>query len=159
MAMEMHVFFRGALPGKAALNRAMKELKFPFSIAPPASSIEQHSGLLPMRLRREETGVELSVFNGRDVVEELAEQDVDPGFDRVASFRWSSDESEMLAALCAAAALAKLVNGIVLEEWDGRLLQPAEAVAFARQHLKAAKPRAASPAPALPISSDISARC
>jgi hypothetical protein len=159
MAEEVHVLFGGPLPDNAALGRAMKELKFPFSIAPPASSLEQHSGLLPMRLRREETGVELSIFNGRDVVEELAEQDVDPGFDRVASFRWSSDESEMLAALCAAAALAKLVNGIVLEEWDGRLLQPAEAVAFARQHLKAAKPRAASPAPALPISSDISARC
>src|SRR5262245_2137906 len=145
MAEEMHVLFGGPLPDTAALGRAMKELKFPFSIAPPANSLEQHSGLLPMRLRREETGVELSIFEGRAVVAELAEHGVDRGFVRVASFRWSSDESEMLAALCAAAALAKLVNGIVREEWDGRLLQPDEPAAFARKHLKAAKPRAREP--------------
>src|SRR5262245_13140329 len=145
MAEELHVLFGGPLPDTAALGRALKDLKFPFSIAPPASSLEQHSGLLPMRLRREETGVELSIFKGRDVVAELAEQDVDPGYDRVASFRWGADESEMLAGLCTAAALAKLVNGLVLEEWDGRLLQPDEAVAFARQHLKAVKPRAREP--------------
>src|SRR5262249_27044200 len=36
-------------------------------------------------------------------------------------------------------------NGIVLEEWDGRLLHPDEAVAFARQHLKAIKPRGREP--------------
>src|SRR5262245_37690293 len=30
MSIESHVFFRGALPSKAALTRAMKELGFPF---------------------------------------------------------------------------------------------------------------------------------
>ena len=34
MSMETHVFFRGKLPTKSALSRAMKELGFPFSITP-----------------------------------------------------------------------------------------------------------------------------
>ena len=31
MSTETHVFFRGKLPTKAALSRAMKELSFPFT--------------------------------------------------------------------------------------------------------------------------------
>src|SRR2546425_12001625 len=52
MAMETHVFFRGKLPSKAALQRAMKELGFPLSIKPATGSLEQQSGFMPMLLRR-----------------------------------------------------------------------------------------------------------
>src|SRR5215510_14250617 len=106
MSMEVHVLFRGALPSKAALARAMKELGFPFTITPSAGSLEQQNGFMPMRLRRNETGVEFDVFEGRAAVEELAEENVDPTFDRSANFRWGGDETEMLAAMCAAAVLA-----------------------------------------------------
>jgi hypothetical protein len=61
MSMETHVFFRGKLPSKAALSRAMKELGFPFAIKPATGSLEQESGYMPMLLRREETGVEFFV--------------------------------------------------------------------------------------------------
>ena len=39
MSMETHVFFRGKLPTKAALSRAMKELGFSFSISPSTGSL------------------------------------------------------------------------------------------------------------------------
>src|SRR6266540_3059687 len=65
MSTETHVFFRGKLPTKAALSRAMKELGFPFAIKPATGSLEQQSGFMPMTLRREETGVEFDVFNDR----------------------------------------------------------------------------------------------
>src|SRR5258708_22811997 len=112
MAMEMHVIFRGKLPDKRALSRAMAELGFPLTVT--AGSLERQSGFMPMRLRREETGVEFDVFNDRAAVEELGGKDVDPSFERSANFRWGGDEDEMLAGGCAAAALAKLVGGGVL---------------------------------------------
>ena len=138
--MEMHVLFRGKLPSKAALTRTMKELGFPFSIARPAGSLEQQSGYMPMRFRRDESGVEFDVFEGRADVEEIGGDHagtIDPSFDRSANFRWGGDETEMLAGMCAAAALAKLVNGVVVEDEEGLLLSVDEAVGFARKHLDA----------------------
>jgi hypothetical protein len=144
MSMEIHVLFQGSLPSKSALTRAMEEQGLPLMVAPPDGSLEQQKGFMPMRLRQEQTGVEFDVFDGRDAVEDVAGGDldgVDPSFDRSANFRWGGDESEMLCGLCAAAALAKLVNGVVLEEAEGLLLSADEAVAFAKKHLEAiAKP-------------------
>ena len=117
MAMEMHVFFRGKLPNKRELSRAMADLGFPLTIA--AGSLEKQRGFMPLRLRREETGVEFDVFEGRAIVEELGGNDIDPSFERSANFRWGGDEDEMLAGVCAAAALAKLTKGFVFEEQEG----------------------------------------
>jgi hypothetical protein len=70
MANEMHVLFRGPLPKKAALARALRDLGFPVTIPKPAGSLERQKGFLPMRLYREESGVEFDTFEGRDAVEE-----------------------------------------------------------------------------------------
>src|SRR5882724_12144517 len=86
----------------------MADLGFPLTIT--AGSLEKQRGFMPMRLRREETGVEFDVFNDRAAVEELGGRDIDPRFERSANFRWGGDEEEMLAGLCAAAALVKLTN-------------------------------------------------
>jgi hypothetical protein len=140
MSMEMHVLFRGTLPGKAALARTIRDLGFPFLVLPLGGSLEQQTGFMPMRFRGEETGVEFDVFNSRTDVEDAAGDhidDVDPSFDRSANFRWGGDDIEMVAGMCAAAALAKLTNGIVIEEAEGLLLTPDEAASFARKHLEA----------------------
>jgi hypothetical protein len=134
MSIEMHVFFRGKLPDKRALSRAMAELGFPLTIA--VGSLERQSGFMPMRLRREETGVEFDVFNERAAVEELAGGDIDPRFERSANFRWGGSKDEMLCGMCAAAVLARLVNGIVLDGEAGKLLSADEAIAQATQALQ-----------------------
>lgn len=136
MSIEMHVFFRGKLPSKAALTRAMKELGFPLSIT-SKGSLEQQKGFMPMRLNREETGVEFDVFEGRETIDE-AVQDlaVDPRFDRSANFRWGGDETEMACGVCAGAALAKLVDGVFFDTEEGRLLMPDEAIGMAKETLK-----------------------
>ena len=134
MTAEIHVLFRDKLPNKKALSAAMTELGFPFTIA--AGSLERQRGFMPMRLRRQATGVEFDVFNDRAAVEELAGKDIDPSLERSANFRWSGDEHEMLAGVCAAAALAKLVNGLVLDESDGNPLSPDQAIALAREYLQ-----------------------
>ena len=143
MSNEINVFFRGKLPAKAALTRVMKDLGFPFSVAPPAGSLEKQNGFMPMRFQRQETGVEFDVFNGRAAIKDVAGdsfRDVDASFDRSANFRWGGDETEMLAGLCAAAALTKLVNGVLFDDAQGVLLSVDEAIAFARKHLDAVKP-------------------
>jgi hypothetical protein len=137
MSMETHVFFRGKLPTKAALSRAMKELGFPFSITPSTGSLEQQSGFMPMKRRGEETGVEFDVYSDHAAVEEFADVGVDAGFERRASLRWGGDFQEAVAGMSAAAALAKLMNGVVFDEAEDRLLSADDAIAVARKNLQA----------------------
>src|SRR5262245_8590403 len=108
MSIEMFVFFRGKLPSKAALSRALKELGFPFTIKPATGSLEQQHGYMPMLLRRDEIGVELDVYDDQADVAEFADVGVDPSLNRIASFRWAGDIREAVAGMCCAAALAKL---------------------------------------------------
>jgi len=118
MAVEMHVIFRGKLPNKRELSRAMGDLGFPLTIV--AGSLEKQRGFMPMKMRGEETGVEFDVFEGRAAVEEIGGSDVDPRFDRSANFRWGGDEDEMLAGTCAAAGLAELVDGVIFDAEAGK---------------------------------------
>ena len=132
MSMEAHVFFRGKLPTKAALSRAMKELGFPFSITPSTGSLEQQSGFMPMKRRGEETGVEFDVYSDHAAVEEFADVGVDAGFERRASLRWGGDFQEAVAGMSAAAALAKLMSGVVFDEAEDRILTADDAIAVCR---------------------------
>src|SRR4051794_24438560 len=100
----------------------MAELGFPLTIA--AGSLERQKGFMPMRLRREETGVEFEVHNERARIQEIAGGDFDPSFERCANFRWGGDNYQMLCGLCASVALAKLVSGMVLDGETGELLSP-----------------------------------
>ena len=115
----------------------MKELGFPFSITPATGSLEAQEGFMPMKLRGEETGVEFDVYGDHAAVEEFADAGVDPGFERRASLRWGGDFQEAVAGICIAAALAKLVDGVVFDEAEDRLLSAADAIAVARQNLQA----------------------
>ena len=136
MSMETHVFFRGKLPTKAALSRTMKELGFPFSISPSTGSLEQQSGFMPMKRRGEETGVEFDVYSDHAAVEEFADVGVDAAFERRASLRWGGDFQEAVAGMSAAAALAKLMNGVVFDEAEDKLLSADDAIALARRNLQ-----------------------
>ena len=130
MASEIHVFFRGKLPGRASLQKAIKAFGFLVSLIDPKGPLEGQSGFMPMRLFREESGVEFDVFEGRETVDEL-EPSVDPSFDRTASFRWSGSLDEAFLGYCAAA-LARLTGGVILDEGEGRLVSIDEAIAIAK---------------------------
>src|SRR5882762_9852192 len=129
MSMEMHVFFQGKLPSKAALTRALKQLGFPYTIKPASGSLEKQSGYMPMMLGDEETGVEFDVVDDVGAIAEYADLGVDPSFNRIASFRWGASHEEGVAATCCAAALAKLLNGVVFDEAEGTLISADEAIA------------------------------
>lgn len=101
-----------------------------------------------MRLRREESGAEFNVFEGRANIADImgdTVSEVDPSFDRCGSFRFGGNESEMVTAICASAALAKLVGGVVLECESGELMQVDVAIAWAKEHLDSVKPKGRRP--------------
>jgi hypothetical protein len=146
MSMSAGVFFRGKLPDTAALTQAMQELGFPISVVPPHYSLEGKKGYRPMLLRDQESGAEFYLDEGRDSVEMgfadfpdfLAK--VDPGFDRCASFVFGGRWSEVICGTCAAAALAKLVNGIFWEDQEPLVLTVDEAIEYARETLETPDP-------------------
>ena len=140
MSMDINVLFNGKLPSKAALTRCFKELGFPLSFQPGAGALEQQDGYLPMRLRGEELGVQFDTYASREEIEQDLEIDIDPRFTRRASFRWSSDVDEGVVAFCFAAALARLVNGLVLDVDGETMLTADETIARARKDLKNKKP-------------------
>jgi hypothetical protein len=152
MSMEIHVFFCGKLPTKPALAKAMKELGFPITIPSPKDSLEKQSGFLPMRLCGEEAGAEFDVFEGRANIADImgdSVSEVEPSFERCGSFRFGGNENEMVTAICASAALAKLIGGVVLECESGELMQVDAAIAWAKEilddWLKARSVEAAKP--------------
>ena len=87
-------------------------------------------------LPRRESGIELYTHDSREELEECFEIDIDPRFTRSANFRWSSSADEGVVALCFSGALAKLLNGAVLDVDGETILTAGEAIARAREELK-----------------------
>ena len=79
-------------------------------------------------------------MTSREEIEEDLEIDIDPRFTRGANFRWSSDVDEGVVAFCFAGALARLVNGLVLDVDGETMLTADETIARARKDLKDTTP-------------------
>jgi hypothetical protein len=139
MAEEVHVFFAGNVPSRTRLSAALRRLGWPFVIERMETRLSDQSGYLPMTLRGEETGAEL-FFSAVDDDARQFVPDLDPLMNRIAHLRWGGSELEMAAALCLAAALADLTQGLIFEEAGGRSLNAAEAIPWAGQQLAAIKP-------------------
>jgi hypothetical protein len=139
MAEEVHVFFAGDVPSRTSLSAALRRLGWPFVIKRIEARLSDQSGYLPMTLRGEETGAELSFSTVDDDARQLV-PDLNAAMDRIAHLRWGASELEMAAALCLAAALADLTQGLVFEEAGGRSMSAVEAIPWAGQHFAAVKP-------------------
>jgi hypothetical protein len=66
--------------------------------------------------------VEFDSYEGRNHGDDLRDNfddDFDLLFDRFASVRWASDFTEGVAGMCIIATLAKLLNGMVVDEYEG----------------------------------------
>lgn len=137
MSAETHVLFHGQLPSKSAIQQVFQELGFPFAFADMTAPLDTQSGFMPMRFREEETGVEFDLWDGRDAVEDVwqHEEELDAAIDRCAAFRWGGNFTEAVAGMCTAAALAKLVNGVVQDEYEENPLDAEGAIRVARENL------------------------
>lgn len=135
MSIEIHVLFAGKLPSTAALTQSFGELGFPLAFSSGADELEQHKGYLPMTLCGEKTGVEFDTYDERSDLEEIAGDGIDPQFTRTANFRLGGDEKELAVALCFAATLAKLVNGVVFDPQEGEVQAVEQAIDIARKQV------------------------
>ena len=137
MSMETHVFFRGKLPTKAALSRTMKRARlsvFHYAFDRLARAAERlHADEVGAGRRPGSSSTSTTITAS---VEEFADVGVDAGFERRASLRWGGDFQEAVAGMSAAAALAKLMNGVVFDEAEDKLLSADDAIALARRNLQ-----------------------
>jgi hypothetical protein len=147
MSMMAGLVFRGEVPDTAALTQAMQELEFPILVVPPHYPLKGHSGYLPMLLRGQESGAEFYLEpDGRDSIEKMFAQEpdmlakFDPSFDRCAYFAFGGRWHEVICGTCAAAAMAKLTNGIFWEDQVPLVLSVDEAVKYARETLETPDP-------------------
>src|SRR5258708_37425878 len=88
-----------------------------------------------MMPRHAEARVEFHIVDDAAAIAEYAGAEVDPTFNRIASFRLGRNREEVGALVCCVAALAKLMNGVVFCGPEGKLYSPDEAIADAKQYL------------------------
>jgi len=145
MSRSMHVLFDGKLPDEAALTQCFRELGFPLAFEPGADLLAPHPHYLAMRLRGEETGFELGISDGREDVERIAGEEINPRFTRYVRASSAGGDEADAAASCFAAALARLVDGRVLRSHSDAELTPDRAIALARRDLNATAERFSRP--------------
>ena len=141
MSLSIHILFAGELPSQTTLAQCFEELGFPLAFEHDASVPAGGARYLPMLLRGEEIGFELGVRNGRQDVEDIAGEEIDPRFTRAVSVQSPGGDEADAAASGFAAALAKLVDGLVLRSYSDTDETPAQAVAQARRDLDATAER------------------
>ncbi|WP_157089525.1 hypothetical protein [Bosea sp. WAO] len=141
MASEAHVLFDAALPAVGNINAELKRLGFPVRIRYGDGRLADHSGFLPAMLRHQQSGCEIDVHGGPDAVSDIEAPETGKPFSHRVSLRWASDKDEAIVGLCVAAALARLTQGMVLDEGSGKWQGAGKAIDHARQYIEAAGAR------------------
>jgi len=98
------------------------------------------NGGLPMRLRGEDTGFELTILN---IVgdPEFADIKIDPHLTHCAMCRFGAGDEGSAAAVCFAVAVAKLANGALYDPQSERLVTLKKTIAWAHKILEEARRR------------------
>jgi hypothetical protein len=138
MSQELHIFMQGSrVPNRDAWQQAIEELGFPAVLA-SSLDLRQCAGFTPSSYKGLSTGFELSLEPAEEVLSSyshIASRVSDR--DKCATFRWGGNLTECAASLSAAAALAKLTDGVYYYPNDDLLYGADEAVAATRRDLDA----------------------
>ncbi len=137
MSILLHIFLHDSrIPSRDVWQRAIEQLGFPV-VLDSAFDVRRDKGFRPATLRGEETGFEFYLEPAADVASyyaHIASQVSDR--DQCATFRWAGDSDECASAISAAAALAKLADGVYFYPDDNLLLDADGAVETARKDLE-----------------------
>ena len=132
MAMELFVFSDRRLETIAEWNAALSELGFDVVIE-ESRKVAELRGSQPTKLRGRDVWVEYDHF---DPAEFFAEQDYvkkERDWKYLLAFRWGSDVYAHPAVFMAAAAYAKAIDGVVLDEWEPIFRRLEEVAEIARR--------------------------
>lgn len=136
MAVELHIFADDSrIPSREAWQREIERLSFP-TVLDSSLDLRRNTGFTPTTYKGKAAGFEFCMEPAANVLS--AYPHVTPkvgGRDKCATFRWGSDLTECAAALSAAAALAKLTDGIYFYPDDNVIYNADEAIEATRRDL------------------------
>lgn len=133
MSMELVVLYRAAaLLDRVSWQARLDELALPVSLNGRLDP-ESASGFQPVTLKGQDTGFEFSTMPAADYIGPAKAADADIA----AVFRWGGRIVEMGAAIACAAALTVLTSGVMYDPQEGQSYSADEAVAYARDALRA----------------------
>lgn len=134
MSMELYVFSDRTVASMAEWQEAIYADGFDIKLYEHAPFEDLH-GFLPMRLDGAGSGVEVDHADSAETIAWF-EQD-GPAFDRrwqrALSFTWGGDFRELIVAFATAASYSRATQGVVYDCEEGRIIEPDEALAIARQ--------------------------
>jgi hypothetical protein len=133
---DVHVFLHASrIPTREAWQQAIERLGFA-TVLDPTLDVRHDKGYSPATYQGKATGFEFSLDSSPEILQSFPDivQHVG-GREVCATFRWSGDLTEAIAALCAAASLAKLTGGIGYSPGDDETYSADEIVASVRESL------------------------
>jgi hypothetical protein len=123
MSIELHVFFHiERVPDRDTWQREIERLAFP-SVLDPSLKVRVDTGFIPGTFRGRVAGFEFSLTPAIDILSSYPH--IEPriaGRNSCATFRWSGSMDECGSAICAAAALAQIADGVYFYPDDDILL-------------------------------------
>jgi hypothetical protein len=136
MAIELHIFADNSrIPSRDGWQRDIEQLAFP-TVLDSSLDLRGGGGFTPTTYQGKATGFELYLEPAEGVLSGYPHVAPKVGDrDTCVTFRWGGDLTECAAALSAAAALAKLADGIYFFPDDDTLYNAAEAIAATRREL------------------------
>jgi hypothetical protein len=136
MSIELHIFVDDErVPDRDTWQREIERLAFP-SVLDPAMNVRADTGFVPGTFRGRVAGFEFYLSSAADVLPSYAHIKPRVGARQVcATFRWGGSLDECGAAICAAAALAQIADGVYFYPDDDILLSAQDAVGVVRRDL------------------------
>ena len=136
MAIELHIFTDDSrIPSRDAWQCEIEQLGLP-TLLDSALDLRRDTGFTPTTYQGKATGFELYLELAANVLSGYPHVAPKVGDrDKCVTFRWGSDLTECAAALSAAAALAKLTDGVYFYPDDDLLYNADEAIAATRRDL------------------------
>jgi hypothetical protein len=130
--MELRLLSDKRITTIAEWQRAIDDEAFPLQLSEQAS-LDTIKGFLPSRLRGKLTGFEYSEFNANEIKSEYPGANFGHDWRYALGLRWlGSKRDEMLAAWMAAAAYARVTDGIIFDELDVKIRTASQALEIVR---------------------------
>src|SRR5262245_16584297 len=138
MSIELHIFVHDSpVPSRESWQQAIDEMSLSM-ILYETLEVRTHTGFLPTILAGEPTGFEFCLEPTEDVLSSYAHiRNKVSDREKGATFIWGGNQTEMTAALSAAAALIKLSDGVYYYPSDNVIYDSDEAVEAIRADLNA----------------------
>jgi len=126
MAMEMFVLSDKQLSSIKDWQSAIDAERYPLQLEDEIP-IEGLKGFLPARLRDHQTGFECAHWPAEEFMREVPQVNFGHDWKYVLAFRWIGDFNELQAAWMAGTAYASATDGVVFDDWEGKIRTPDEA--------------------------------